>query len=283
MAKGISLHIGLNAVDPSHYDGWDGRLKACEYDARDMEAVAAARGFDTKMILTQDATADTALDAIRAAAGELQQDDFLFLTYSGHGGQVPDANTDEPTDEPDGPKDETWVLYDRQLVDDELYALWGEFRPGVRVFVLSDSCHSGSVTRDVFDAATPQIIENEMIDDSSPRTKDLPSDVQEATYRENEQLYRQIQDSHESGEDVEVAARVLLISGCQDNQLSLDGSRNGLFTQTVLGIWADGRFRGSYESFWRAIAGKMPPTQSPNYFRVGSPNREFEWQTPLAL
>jgi hypothetical protein len=41
------------------------------------------------------------------------------------------------------------VLYDRQLIDNELYALWARFRPGVRICVISDSCHSGTVTRDL--------------------------------------------------------------------------------------------------------------------------------------
>jgi hypothetical protein len=27
--------------------------------------------------------------------------------------------------------DETWVCYDRQLIDDELYELWGKFKAGV--------------------------------------------------------------------------------------------------------------------------------------------------------
>jgi len=40
MPKGISLHIGLNAVDPKHYQGWDGVLQACELDAKDMAAIA---------------------------------------------------------------------------------------------------------------------------------------------------------------------------------------------------------------------------------------------------
>lgn len=283
MAKGISINVGLNSVDPSHYNGWDGRLKACEYDARDMEAIAREKGFETRLILTPDATADAVTAAVRDAAGELAEGDLMFLTYSGHGGQVPDSNSDEPTDEPDGPKDETWVLYDRQLVDDELYALWGELDQGVRAFVLSDSCHSGSVSRDLFDALTPRIVERGMVDDGSPRTKDLPREVQDATYQANQRLYQQIQDSHVSGDKVDVRARVLLISGCQDNQLSLDGTRNGLFTQTLLGVWADGRFRGSYRSFWRAISAKMPPTQSPNFYPVGARNRAFERQTPLTI
>ena len=34
MSKGISLHIGLNRVDPTAYDGWDGALAACELTPR---------------------------------------------------------------------------------------------------------------------------------------------------------------------------------------------------------------------------------------------------------
>ena len=36
MTTGISLHIGLNYVDPNHYSDWDGKLNAAEYDAKDM-------------------------------------------------------------------------------------------------------------------------------------------------------------------------------------------------------------------------------------------------------
>jgi len=58
---------------------------------------------------------------------------------------VPDRNGEDEEDR----SDETWVAYDRQIVDDELYALWGKFAAGVRIFVLSDSCHSGTVARGI--------------------------------------------------------------------------------------------------------------------------------------
>jgi len=279
MAKGVSIHIGLNTVDPAHYNGWDGQLQACEYDAKDMQTIAEAKGFASTIMLSKEATAEAVSEAIRQAAGELDKGDLLFLTYSGHGGQVPDANSDETGDA----TDETWVLYDRQLVDDELFSLWAGFEPGVRIFVLSDSCHSGSVTRDLFDALVPQIVEKGMVDAQKPRTKELPRDVQDATYRANEDLYRQIQSSHESGGDVDVGASVILISGCQDNQLSLDGDRNGLFTQTLLGVWDDGSWKGGHRKFWKAIGAKMPPTQSPNFFRTGVRDPKFRRQTPLTI
>jgi metacaspase-1 len=37
---------------------------------------------------------------------------------------------------------------------------------------------------------------------------------------------------------------VILISGCQENQLSADGESNGLFTSQLLHTWNDGLFKG---------------------------------------
>lgn len=282
MARGLSLHIGLNAVDPEHYNGWDGRLTACEHDANDMLAIADARGFDSVVLRTPQARADAVKDAIRGASQELTSGDFFFCSYSGHGGQVPDHNGAE---DPDG-MDETWVLYDRQLVDDELYTLWGEFAPGVRILVLSDSCHSGTMTRDsvaMFDAVVPMIVERGIIDDEKPRTKDLPRSVQNATYEQHRTLYDDIQAAHLTSEDVDVQAAVLLISGCQDHQLSLDGNRNGLFTQTLRRIWNDGGFSGRYRRFHKEILALMPPTQTPNFFPLGTGTRAFSREQPFTI
>jgi hypothetical protein len=46
---------------------------------------------------------------------------------------------------------------------------------------------------------------------------------------------------------------VLLISGCRDNQLSLDGVKNGLFTQRLLETWSNGCFNGNYRELHRQI------------------------------
>ena len=116
MPKGISLHIGLNRVDPSAYSGWAGQLTACEFDAQDMVVLARKQGFETHQLLSSHATRASVISAIESAAAQLKKGDTYFLTYSGHGGQVPDGNGDEPD-----AQDETWVLFDGQLVDDELW------------------------------------------------------------------------------------------------------------------------------------------------------------------
>lgn len=278
MPQGLSIHIGLNSVDPNHYNGWAGNLQACEADAKDMARIASDKDFEGTTILTAKATADAVKSAIGDAAGKLEKGDILFLSYSGHGGQVPDRNGDEADT-----KDETWVLYDRQLVDDEIYALYSQFEKGTRILVFSDSCHSGTVNRDIFNAAVPHVVEAAMVDDDEPRTKDLPRDVADSTYEQNKDLYDGIQKSHPAAEEAEIGATVLLISGCQDNQLSLDGTRNGLFTQQLLSVWNDGKWRGSHRRFHKAIGAKMPPTQSPNYNAIGATNGRFERQKPLTI
>ncbi len=270
-AKGISLHIGLNFVNPEHYGGWDGELQACEFDAKDLRAIAKGKRFKTNLILTRKATAAAVIAAITDAATKLTAGDMFLLTYSGHGGQVPDTNGDE-TDP--GRMDETWVLWDRQLVDDELWNLWRRFKPGVRIFVLSDSCHSGTVTRvmPAFRGSGP-----------APRVRMLPPKQAEKVYRQNAAMYDAIQESVPSGEKATIRPSVILISGCQDNQLSLDGSRNGLFTETLKQVWRKGKFNGSYQRFRDEIAQLMPPQQTPNYFMVGKVDPLFEAKQPFLI
>jgi metacaspase-1 len=281
MARGISLHIGLNRVDPDQYGGWDGTLNACESDANDMKAIADSRGFESSILLTSEASAEAVLAAIDGAAGELDSGDIFLVTYSGHGGQVPDRDEEGETDN----SDETWVAYDREIVDDELYAMWAKFKPGVRILVLSDSCHSGTVTRRI-DAEVPNpVTTRESAESHSPRYRAMPRDVMIATYRAHADLYDGIQAELPSVDEGDVGATVLLISGCRDDQLSLDGFSNGLFTENLLAVWDDGKFDdgGGYPQFHEAIRSRMPDEQQPNYSRVGAENEAFEEQGPFTV
>lgn len=281
MARGISLHVGLNKVDPDQYGGWDGTLNACEADANDMKAIADGRGFESSILLTSDANADAVLGAIDRAAGELGSGDIFLVSYSGHGGQVPDRDDEGETDG----SDETWVAYDREIIDDELYAKWAKFKPGVRILVFSDSCHSGTVTRRI-DADVPNpVATQESAEAQSPRFRAMPRDVMIKTYRAHADLYDEIQDKCPSVAEGDVGATVLLISGCRDDQLSRDGFSNGLFTENLLAVWDDGKFddgRG-YEQFHEAIRERMPDDQQPAYSRVGATNEAFEGQEPFTV
>lgn len=277
MPKGIALTLGLNAVDPKHYSGWSGKLNACEADADDMAEIARTGKFAVKTLLTKAATRANLASEIGKAAAALKAGDIFMLTYSGHGGQLPDLNGDEPD-----AKDETWCLYDGELVDDELYALLGKFAKGVRVLVFSDSCHSGTVVKMAYYSAPG----NETAAGGANRVayRNMPQEVALRTYRDNRKFYDPILNDPKLKDAQEnIKASVMLISGCQDNQLSSDGTFNGLFTGTLLQIWNHGKFNKGYRAFHRAIVNRMPPSQTPNYFRVGEINAAFDRQKPFTI
>ncbi len=277
MARGYALTIGLNSVNPSHYDGWSGELAACEADAKDMAEIAKSKGFSVKTLLTRSATRKKVIKELSKAASTLKPDDIFMLSYSGHGGQVPDRNKDE-----DDYQDETWCLYDGELIDDEIYKLLGTFTSGVRILVFSDSCHSGTVTKAAFYQGTIAA-RSSAVSPEPARYRFMPPEVALRTYRKNKKFYDALQKDPalKKAED-SVKASVLLISGCQDNQFSSDGTFNGLFTGTLLQVWNDGR-SSNYRTFYKAIAKRMPPDQTPNYYWVGTPSKKFEKQKPFTI
>ena len=278
MAKGIAITTGLNSVDPSHYGGWSGDLAACEADAKDMAHIGESKGFEVKTLLTKHATRTNLIKAVTEAADVLKSGDVFMLSYSGHGGQIPDRNSDE-----DDAQDETWCLYDGQLVDDETYSLLGKFERGVRVLVFSDSCHSGTAVKQAYHHTTGKIVRlNETA--SGTRYRFMPPEVAVRTYRQNKSFYDPILGNPAIREARDtVKSSVILISGCQDNQFSADGIFNGLFTANLLQVWNEGKFRNRYRAFHRAISERMPPDQTPNFFRVGELNLSFERQIPFTI
>ena len=75
---------------------------------------------------------------------------------------------------------------------------------------------------------------------------------------------------------------VILISGCQDNQTSMDGEHNGAFTEQLLKIWNQGGFAGNYANFHARIKARMPASQTPNLFTLGSAGT-FLAQKPFSV
>ena len=282
MATGRSIHIGLNSVDPQHYDGWDGTLAACEFDANDMQAVAESRGFQSTKMLTQEATADAVQAAIEGAASELSDGDFLFLTYSGHGGQVPDKNGEE---EARPLRRDVGAVRPAARRRRALCAV-GEVpagRPHLRALrQLPQRDRSCAAIED--ENAVPNVLaKRETADAQSPRYRALPLDVQVKTYRDHRDEYDEIQKAVPAASKADIGATVLLISGCQDDQTSLDGVANGLFTEKWLGAWDKGAWKGDYPSFHKAILAEMPADQQPNYMSVGAANAAYEGQDPLII
>lgn len=341
--KGYALAIGLNKVDPAHYGGWDGLLYGCEPDAIDMQEIAASQGLNAEKLLTSQATREAVLDKLGDLAEELKSGDLLVVSYSGHGGYLPDQNGDEP----DG-KDETWCLYNGELLDDELYGAWMKFQPGVRILVFSDSCHSGTVLkRKDLENPTPDRIrelDEKWIDKRVPLKMDrlkllslpemrkamkeraplrkaimtvpasarkpidttvtttppppeieaervfisraMPWGASIQVYQNNKTFYDDLGKAAPRQDSKQVKASVILISGCQDNQTSVDLGFNGLFTFAVKEVWDDGSFTGDYHKFHediREFVKERNPEQVSNFFTVEEENPAFSQQKPYTV
>ena len=285
-ARGISLHIGLNAVDPAQYEGWEGPLAACEYDANDMAELARAIGYEAKVMLTKQATRKAVIGAIQAAAKKMKAGDIFLMSYSGHGGQVPDFSGDEALERTGDFEDETLCLFDGQLVDDELYALWAAFPADARVLVISDCCHSGTNVRAAAVAAMVSAAAA-----AGEHVRLMPLTVAARVARRHRDFYKAISNQVSAAwagpvtreMALPVAASVRLISACQDNQVALDGMTNGLFTGRLLEAWGEGAFQGDYAAFHSAIVARMPPTQTPNFYFTGQASPAYDAQRPFDI
>jgi peptidoglycan hydrolase-like protein with peptidoglycan-binding domain len=115
------------------------------------------------------------------------------------------------------------------------------------------------------------------------KAKALPLKVQYEVNERDRAMYNTVQWIAGRSDRQVVQASVLLISGCQDNQLSYDGNYYGQFTGTLLSVWDNGSFDGGYSRFHKAILTEMPPDQTPNYFTTGARSQAFEDQKPFTI
>jgi hypothetical protein len=281
MKRGISIHIGLNYVDMEHYGSDVTPLDTCEQDAKDMHSIALSQDFKSSyMLLSENATREAVKSAIASASTELFSGDILFLTYSGHGGFVPDDSGDEKDN-----LDETWCLYDGQLLDDELYHLWSVFDEGVRIFILSDSCHSGTVAK-----ANPNGLKS---NDKIFKKKLLSEDVAEEVYFKNKDFYSDLEKFYGIKEERSdnIKASIKLFAACQDPQVSytMTFAKNSIFTEKLKEVWDNGRFSGNYSEFFDKISEEveyldfLPTPQTPNLFSVGAENIDFDEESPFKI
>lgn len=142
MAK-KSLHVGICDYP---YDGSD--LNGCINDANDWaELLATHYGFnrtDMKMLTDAQATKAGMMTALKSLLAGAKAGDVLVFTNSSHGTYIADTSGDEAR------YDEAMCPYDcgeNLIVDDELRELFAGVAAGVSLCVISDSCHSGTLTR----------------------------------------------------------------------------------------------------------------------------------------
>ncbi len=259
MAK-TALCIGIN-----DYPGTANDLSGCINDAQDWANALQGRGFTVvASLLDSAATKAGMVAAMQQLIGQAQAGDSVIITYSGHGTWVPDTSGDEPDS-----RDEALCPYDigsgNALLDDEIHQLFTQRAAGVKIVLISDSCHSGSVIRWPGPSA------------EFPRARFLPPAAWLPANRlprgvTGEILARRETRGARLG-GMALAGGDLLLAGCADPEYSydanFDGRPNGAFTYYALRTLPTLPADATYADWYKAICNYLPSSnypQSPQIF-----------------
>jgi hypothetical protein len=209
-------------------------LRGCVNDVKNMKSVLTSQyGFKASDIgvLTDLAASKKAIQsAIATLVKGARSGDVVLVHFSGHGSNVPDEDGDEADhrDEILCPTDLDWK---DPLLDDWLRKTFDSVREGVNLTVITDCCHSGSITRAVTPPDAP------MMERYLPSPWDLAAVESGRSLRgkASDKLHRSTRAARRRSDIVAVPKMTeILISGCRADQTSADawikGSFNGALT-----------------------------------------------------
>lgn len=274
--QGFSLHIGVNRVNNTHYLSRLPELRGSVNDAESMRQFAVGLGYTQSIpLFNEQATAENVIGQIRFLAGKAQAGDIVLITYSGHGGFVMDFNADDELTF----SDQVWCLHNRFLFDDEVRRLCIDFKPGVDLIFLFDSCNSGTAAR-----------WTEPPEASLPSKQVTPGDAIDI-FQAHLETYRPIA-LLPPAPDHALRATVLSLSACQDDQEAnerLPDRQHGYFTSILLAEIKQHGIPASYQNLVDRMVflskTNIPPqfNQTPNLDIHGPEAGAIANQKPFVL
>ena len=185
------LVIGCN------YVGTKNALRGCIIDAINIKNMLLSKyNFNNVKVLTDESddkpTRDVILNEMLNLLRNSNENDELFISFSGHGTYTYDQNNDEK----DG-KDELFVPLDLKCIRDDDFKnmIQTNLKKNVKLFILFDCCHSGSML-------------------------DLKYQYLDSTNYNNVSI---------NSNSKETLGSVYMISGCMDSQTSADAYINNKF------------------------------------------------------
>lgn len=225
-----ALIIGIN------YLGTSNILNGCINDAKSIESFLKEHNFTNIKMLTDETTTtptrENILNEIKTLLETSNENDTLFIYYSGHGSYTLDKNGDG--DELDN-YDELIIPVDfKYIKDDELKTIINKYgKSNTNLIALFDSCNSGTALDLKY-----QILEKLNYDDISENTQ-----------------------------SVETPCNALLLSGCRDDQFSVEtlinnktqGAMTWSFLETI---------RNNKSISWRNLVKKMRELLKPQSSQI---------------
>lgn len=240
--KKKAICMGLN-----DYPGSNNDLRGCVNDARNWSSLLnELYGFNVKTLFDSQIRYDTVTELMGNYISDSRAGDYIVITFSGHGTHVPDQNGDES----DG-RDEALCLYDGYLVDDCIREMMKRLHPEANLTFISDSCHSGTVTRSFLSA---------MNKDRYLKPRFLPPQD------EYEVLSSRASDIGNKLFYPEEGMQEILISGCLPAEYSYDAYIGGKF-QGAMSYFATKILRSypsiTYQNFHKMLRTSLPSSKFP--------------------
>lgn len=242
-----ALCVGIN----DYPFGDENDLRGCVNDANDWSNLLRNHFdfTDIKQLLNSDATRVNILTELESLLAGAQAGDVLVFTNASHGTYLADTDRDEPK------YDEAICPYDSDsnlLVDDTLRELFLNLPKDVRMTVISDSCHSGSVTR----VRVNEYRRNRQL---NPRVLGNP----ELSSQELREARGKKEKHPESG------MKEILVSGCKSNQTSadayIDSDYHGAMSYYAIKAITDAGYNLTYADLHASL---LPMLEEENYDQV---------------
>jgi hypothetical protein len=205
---------------------------------------------DVTVLLDDDAKQKSIIRAFKALLAGAQPGDVLVFTNSSHGTYEVDTSKDETDgyDEAICP----WDCETNVVLDDQLREAISGLHPGVRLYLISDSCHSGSLTRARRDPRlkfrrsrflNPAVRGARVVDDSASRG-----------IRKKREKYP------------EADMRELLLSGCNPRQSSWDDKFGDTFHGALTYYSLQVLREANYRMTWADLHARVTSLLQDNMF-----------------
>jgi len=234
------------------------RLKGCVNDANAVRDLLERRyQAQCAVLMNEQATRENIIGGFRSHLAQARAGDSAVFFYAGHGSQVPAGGLFAKVESSD--KLQSLVCIDSRpdgydLVDKDIAVLISELADqGVRVTLMMDSCHSGSISRAVHDRGG--VLEPPLVRSAPDREEDHPPEafVRRRNVSDAEALSMTL--ATVEGFKPDVSGRHVLLAACESSQSSqeLADQQHGIFTWCLLQVLESGDEGLTYDELYARV------------------------------
>lgn len=274
MGRKLALCVGINEYAPRTKIP---PLRGCVNDALLIGEMLRYAGFDVRQVHDRAATKKGILARLESEVARLRKDDYFVFWNSSHGYQLVDRSGDELHDG----LDEAICTYDTDVrdpfSDDKIAKVFSRANREATVFLASDSCHSGTLTKSAVDSLRRN--SNDPQHYRAPRLWLPPPDIRFRSGHTDFDMWALVEEkpAAKKGHDLGgVIPRTfgrlghpppevpnLFLAACRADQVSWDsffgsqfhGAMTFNFAKAVLSAWKAGKAISYAEAHKKASAG----------------------------